>query len=145
MDNQKIQEHVQTVREALKQSSEGPFMADEEKWPGNDNLQYWVQDHMDGIGAFVRYEDAFFAANSPTWLQQSIEIIEQQQREIEGHEAWKALSEASGMAVLQLEKQNIELCQAILANEKTIREQQREIERLNSRIESLEKGWDTNG
>ena len=32
----------------------------ESPWPGNENLQWWVETHWDGFGAFVRREDAEF-------------------------------------------------------------------------------------
>jgi len=42
----------------------GPLYAKNEEWPGNANLRYWVDNQDDGIGCFVRYEDAKFAAEA---------------------------------------------------------------------------------
>lgn len=45
-------------------STPGPLYAKNEEWPGNANLRYWVDNQDDGIGCFVRYEDAKFAAEA---------------------------------------------------------------------------------
>src|SRR5690606_135864 len=108
MDNQKIKEHVQTVREAIGKATPGPWEAmngngrDIFTLQGAPNRVGIVADQNDGwhiadtmcgptnvsgeeyeLSYAERYANSYLIANSPTWHQQSIEIIEQQQREIE--------------------------------------------------------------
>ena len=59
---------AEEIRKALDAATPGPWYAEQEEWPGNENLQYWVGNHEDGLGAFVRYEDAYLAAKSIEWL-----------------------------------------------------------------------------
>ncbi|MNW56210.1 hypothetical protein D3C74_339170 [compost metagenome] len=42
----------------------GVHYAEEEEWPGNANLRHWVVNIDDGIGCFVRHEDAKFDAEA---------------------------------------------------------------------------------
>lgn len=50
------------------EAESGFVIADGETWPGNENLQHWVKSnrddethtHGDGIGCFIKYEDARF-------------------------------------------------------------------------------------
>ncbi|UNL92821.1 hypothetical protein CPY53_04275 [Paenibacillus polymyxa] len=41
-------------------ATEGPLYAVPHEWPGNDKLRFWVDNLADGIGCFVRREDAVF-------------------------------------------------------------------------------------
>jgi hypothetical protein len=41
-------------------ATEGPLYAVPHEWPGNDKLRFWVDGLTDGIGCFVRREDAVF-------------------------------------------------------------------------------------
>lgn len=88
MENKAVLQHIQTVREALSQATPG-------KWEYGIMEGYLIFDstllsrHIaqivpEGVESFEREEaNATLIANSPTWLQQSIDLLEQQQREIE--------------------------------------------------------------
>jgi len=67
----------------LDAATPGPWYAEQEEWPGNENLQYWVGNHADGLGAFVRYEDAYLAAKSIEWLRWQQGEIERLRAELE--------------------------------------------------------------
>ncbi|MMZ45532.1 hypothetical protein D1872_71330 [compost metagenome] len=45
-------------------ATEGPLYAVPHEWPGNDKLRFWVDNLADGIGCFVRREDAVFHAEA---------------------------------------------------------------------------------
>ncbi|MCR8938737.1 hypothetical protein O0555_15495 [Brevibacillus laterosporus] len=45
-------------------ATEGPWNADRVEWSGNENLQYWVMTHEDGVACAVSYEDARFIAEA---------------------------------------------------------------------------------
>lgn len=44
----------------------GPWNASSDEWPGNDNLQYWVNTHWDGILCAGTFDDARFASEART-------------------------------------------------------------------------------
>lgn len=77
MDN--LQQHIDNLQVALTQISPGPwdriglrvYLAGERPYADAE------------IGVANRMPDAHLIANSPTWLQQSITLLEQQQREIQ--------------------------------------------------------------
>jgi len=78
---------AEEIRKALDAAHEYTLFADTEPHPGNENLQYWVGDHYDGIGAYVSYEDAYLAANAPTWLRT---LLEENERIIKERDKWEA-------------------------------------------------------
>lgn len=64
---------IETIKKALEAATPGTLYAKEDEWPGNSNLKYWVETHEDGIGCFVRIEDAYLAANAPEWIRALLE------------------------------------------------------------------------
>jgi peptidoglycan hydrolase CwlO-like protein len=134
MDNQKIQEHVQTVREALSKATPGI-------WWHYQNNNSVVSDHKDliwgrkTIADCHTFDDAKLLANSPTWLQQSIEIIEQQQLEIND---WEDECSALQRRYEDLDKSALETMNLLHEASHKVEQQQREIESLRMQRESLE-------
>src|SRR5690625_1973349 len=62
-------EELDAIKERCENATEGYWHANYEEWPGNENLQYWVdyldeKDRIDGLCATVRKEDAEFIANA---------------------------------------------------------------------------------
>lgn len=58
------QDDLNMIKERAKKSTPGPWYADDERWPGNANLQYWFVSHYDGVGAAATKADAEFIAHS---------------------------------------------------------------------------------
>lgn len=58
------QDDLNMIKERAKKATPGPWYADDEKWPGNANLQYWFDTHYDGVGAAATKADAEFIANA---------------------------------------------------------------------------------
>ncbi|RJE88604.1 hypothetical protein D3P07_11455 [Paenibacillus sp. 1011MAR3C5] len=85
-----IQQHIKTMKEALSSATPGPWVDTEDAVRvGFDKECSWIcqmYDHDSESGEEIEYENmkanVHLISNSPTWLQQSIEMLEQQQREI---------------------------------------------------------------
>lgn len=108
----KVQEHIEKVREALLSATQD--------WHDNGNEIVSLIDPRCGIGGFLNEEDNHLAANAPSWLQQSLDIIEQQQAEFE--QLRTAYIEMKG------ERDGLESVVRVLKDR--LEQQQREIERL---------------
>ena len=57
-------EQLQAIKERLKNTTDGFWLADTEEWPGNEKLKYWVQTHYDGLAATINKGDAQFIAHA---------------------------------------------------------------------------------
>ncbi|CAH1205784.1 hypothetical protein PAECIP111893_02417 [Paenibacillus plantiphilus] len=89
-----IEQHIQMVREALGKATPGPWTQSAlvggyviTDYPSHDAVAVVIEYNENGT-IYKRLTDKWrenrhLIANSPTWIKQSIEIIEQQQREIE--------------------------------------------------------------
>lgn len=64
---------IEKIEKSLEAATPGPLAAKDDLWPGNSNLQYWVETMEDGIGAFATREDAYLSANAPEWLRALLE------------------------------------------------------------------------
>lgn len=85
-------EQIQEITDVLQGLTDGGFWnARKEKWPGNDNLQYWVESHEDGLACAIEYHDANFIANAPSWIRQL--LADRQAWKEEAAENEKALLE----------------------------------------------------
>lgn len=82
--NNHIQQHIETLRVALADATSGPwYAARTEIFVENGPIAKLWGEGPKGKFDFDNYvNNARMIANSPTWLQQSIEMLEQQQREI---------------------------------------------------------------
>lgn len=58
------QDDLNTIKERAKKATFGPWYVDDERWPGNANLQYWFNTHYDGVGAAATKADAEFIAHA---------------------------------------------------------------------------------
>lgn len=58
------QDDLNMIKERAKKATPGPWYADDERWPGNANLQYWFDTHYDGVGAAATKADAEFIAHA---------------------------------------------------------------------------------
>lgn len=77
-----IQQHIQTVREALERCTQGTINVEgKELWVRRQ--QYDGENRHEWIGDIPDPNNMHLFSNSPEWLRHSIEIIEQQQRDLE--------------------------------------------------------------
>lgn len=122
----KVQQHIQTVRAGLERRTQGELNIEgKELWVrrqqyGGENSHVW-------IGDIPNPDNMHLFANAPTWLLTSIELLEQQQREIDDlkhqNDEW-----ADGID---------ELCNQIKRCDIRIADKDKEIKRLEKEMDNL--------
>lgn len=91
----KVQQHIQTVEKALGRATKGQWLYEDmdnggqvttdQKVAGYFNLDHWICQlwFKDETPMNNHVANGYLISNSPTWLHTSIELLEQQQREID--------------------------------------------------------------
>jgi len=129
---------LEEIQKALDAATDEPLYADPDIWPGNDNLSHWVNTHWDGIGAYVKYEDAYLAANAPEWLRYLLEQNKQLQAETD---LWKAEYNRAKSDVLKLEvnlgEERDRWKEEALLQARLYTEKNEQLERLRGELEQL--------
>lgn len=86
------QDDLNMIKERAKKATPGPWYADDERWPGNANLQYWFNTHYDGVGAAATKADAEFIAHAREDIPRLVAEVERLSKRLS--EAESLLSEA---------------------------------------------------
>lgn len=107
---------MKEVRERCEKATSGPWGADCEPWPGNQNLQYWINTHDDGLACAVSKDDAKFIACAREDIPKLLEEVEMLKVLKEGY---RRLAEKykSSLEVIELQaingNRNNRLCRVI--------------------------------
>ena len=147
-----IQEHVEKVREYIETyrhtASLGLHKQSldiiEQQQGKIGDMQLNINDWEDECSALQRrYDDLDkYALETMNLLHEASHKVEQQQREIEAIQVGKSVLSAQFIDEVD---RHAKVTAKYLRLSAESAEKDREIERLNGRIESLEKGWDFNG
>lgn len=116
-------------------ASLGKYYASAEEWPGNANLRHWVSDHYDGIGCFIRYEDARFDAEAREGWPEAIKRAINAETEL--REATTRLRELEVLFVTEEDKR----CHYEALADKLALENERYTRALSSLISLIDGGY----
>jgi hypothetical protein len=104
------QDDLNMIKERAKKATPGPWYADDERWPGNENLQYWFDTHYDGVGAAATKADAEFIAHAREDIPRLVAEVERLREAIKTaeRELWWGSPESACVRVGELLEEAIE-------------------------------------